>query len=290
MMENDAIHDIILIKEMLNISDNKLATDLGVSRSTLNRWLNKEVTLTDKQLKTIYEYIYKIKIDINSIKAQFFIEDYSDNNHIVLFHGSKNGIENTVDLNHSKRNNDLGAGFYLGETFEQAAMFTASYSKASIYIFQLDKTKLKSCRFNVDQEWMLAIAYYRGRLNEYKDSPTIKNIIKKVEKADYIIAPIADNKMYSIISNFIDGEITDEQCKHCLSATDLGFQYIIKTEKAIKNLVLLSNCYITENEKMDYLKSRENSIRSGNDKVKAARIKYAGKGKYINELLNEEEF
>ena len=32
---------------------------------------------------------------------------------------------------------------------------------------------------------------------------------------------------FEIIDRFIDGEITDVQCQHCLSATNLGKQYVI---------------------------------------------------------------
>ena len=60
----------------------------------------------------------------------------------------------------------------------------------------------------------------------YKNHPTIKTLIEQSKDCDYIIAPIADNRMFQIINAFIDGEITDEQCKHCLAATNLGMQYI----------------------------------------------------------------
>lgn len=87
---------------------------------------------------------------------------------------------------------------------------------------------LKNLNFNLDQDCMLAIAYYRGKLNDYKNHPIISEIIKKIEDADYIYAPIADNRMYQIIEQFID-----EQCKHCLAAINLGKQYVFLTEKAI---------------------------------------------------------
>lgn len=134
---------------------------------------------------------------------------------------------------------------------------------------------------------MLVIAYYRGRLNEYKNHILIKTIVSKVESADYIIAPIADNKMFSLINNFIDGELTDEQCKHCLSSTNLGNQYVFRTTKSLKTLKELSRLYMCDNEKENYLIAREESIKIGNNKVKAARSKYAGQGKYITDILGD---
>ena len=50
-----------------------------------------------------------------------------------------------------------------------------------------------------------------GALDEYKEHPTIKMLAEQSRDCDYIIAPIADNRMFQIINSFINGEITDEQ-------------------------------------------------------------------------------
>lgn len=50
---------------------------------------------------------------------------------------------------------------------------------------------------------MMTIAYYRGVLDEYRDHPTVKALIEKSRDCDYIIAPIADNRMFQIINSFI---------------------------------------------------------------------------------------
>jgi hypothetical protein len=91
--------------------------------------------------------------------------------------------------------------------------------------------------------------------------------------------------MFQIINSFIMGEITDEQCKHCLAATNLGYQYVFKSDKAIKSLKMLERCYISEKEKEYYKKMRNSDAKLGDDKVKLARIKYRGKGRYIDEIL-----
>ena len=78
---------------------------------------------------------------------------------------------------------------------------------------------------------MLVIAYYRGWLTQYKHNEIIDKIVKKVENVDVIIAPIADNRMFDLISKFVDGSVTNEQCEHALAATNLSNQYVIKTTK-----------------------------------------------------------
>ena len=106
-----------------------------------------------------------------------------------------------------------------------------------------------------------------------------------IHSADYIIAPIADNRMFIIIDRFINGEITDEQCKHCLAATNLGFQYVFLNEKATSNLAILERCFISNLERKKYEQIKVADTNDGENKVKLAIIKYKNQGKYIEEIL-----
>ena len=132
---------------------------------------------------------------------------------------------------------------------------------------------------------MMTIAYYRGALDEYKNHPVVKKIIEQSRACDYIIAPIADNRMFQIINSFIEGELTDEQCKHCLAATNLGMQYIFVSEKAVSQAKLIERCYISQNEREYYKHIRLEESKLGANKVKLARKQYRGKGRYIDEIL-----
>ena len=132
---------------------------------------------------------------------------------------------------------------------------------------------------------MLTIAYYRRTLDEYKEHPIVQKLINETENCDYIVAPIADNRMFQIINSFIAGEITDEQCKHCLAATNLGNQYVFTSGKAVRRLKILERSYISSSEKEHYKGIRAEETRLGDDKVKLARRQYRGKGKYIDDVL-----
>jgi len=146
-------------------------------------------------------------------------------------------------------------------------------------------TNLRSKVYGVERDWMLMIAYYRNRLGEFADSPVIKRLVRLNQDADYIIAPIADNRMFEIIDQFIDGEITDEQCRHCLSATNPGNQYVFKTDKALSAVQIKERCFLPASEKRFYLTSRQESVEMNRDKVKLARRRYRNKGHYIEEIL-----
>ena len=91
--------------------------------------------------------------------------------------------------------------------------------------------------------------------------------------------------MFEIIDQFIDGEITDIQCQHCLSATNLGMQYVFTSDKALSRIQLLERCYLTDSEKEMYLNSRRESFRMNMDKVKLARRQYRNQGEYIEDIL-----
>ena len=91
--------------------------------------------------------------------------------------------------------------------------------------------------------------------------------------------------MFQIINSFIEGELTDEQCKHCLAATNLGMQYIFVSEKAVSQAKLIECCYISLNEREYYKNIRLEESKLGANKVKLARKQYRGKGRYIDEIL-----
>ena len=91
--------------------------------------------------------------------------------------------------------------------------------------------------------------------------------------------------MFDIISEFAEGSITDKQCEHALAATSLGYQYVIKTKKALDNLTYLKELFISSKEKEDLINQRFDLTSTGLNKVKVARIQFKGKGKYIEELL-----
>jgi hypothetical protein len=180
----------------------------------------------------------------------------------------------------------LDRDFIQGESYAQAISFIAGFDKSCVYFIDFDPLDLKCKKYNVNQEWMLTIAYYRGALERYESHPIIQKLIKESRDCDYIIAPIADNRMFQIINSFIDGEITDEQCKHCLAATNLGKQYVFISDVSVMNTKLVERAYISDSERKYYKDIRSSDAKLGDDKVKLARIQYRGQGRYIDEILS----
>ena len=277
--------DLCAIREILGLTQEELAEQLDVDKKTILRNEGGKTEPSIKFLDQIYTYAFEKKIKLNKLKEMFW-KDNLKNNHRILFHGSKSKIEGELSINIGRTNNDFGQGFYAGESYEQAISFVSGFEKPSVYFIDFDEHDLKCKKYEVNQEWMMTIAYYRGVLEEYENHPIVKNLVEKSRDCDYIIAPIADNRMFQTINSFISGEITDEQCKHCLAATQLGFQYVFISEKAIKQVKLIERCYISNNEKEYYKNIRTEDVKLGDDKVKLARRQYRGIGQYIDEILS----
>lgn len=276
--------DLVAIREILGLSQTELADRLGIEQVTVSRLETGKSQPSSKTLENVYSFAFENNAKINRLKEMLWRDDIGTDEKL-LFHGAKSRIDGPIDICYGRQNNDFGQGFYTGETYEQAVSFVSGFDNSSLYYLTFCDKELKCKRYEVNQEWMMTIAYYRGALEEYESHPEVLELVEKSSDCDYIIAPIADNRMFKIINTFIAGEITDEQCRHCLAATNLGMQYIFKSEKAISQLKLVERCYLSSNERDYYRKVRLDDVKLGDDKVRLARKQYRGQGLYIDEIL-----
>lgn len=276
--------DFKAIRDVLDISQKEFAKVLDTEQKTISNIESKDSYPSKTIVESAFTYAFKKDVKINKLK-ELLCRDNLSHNEKLLFHGSKGEIKGDIDVNFGRGNNDFGKGFYTGESYEQAVSFISTYDDPSVYFMSFDDSDLKCKRYSVDREWMMTIAYYRESLEEYENHPLIKKIIAESRDCDYIVAPIADNKMFETINEFIEGNLTDEQCKHCLAATNLGMQYVFLTEKAASRLKIVERCYVCDKEREHYKKLKEDYRKLGNDKVKLAKAQYRGVGKYIDEVL-----
>lgn len=283
-MEYQISKDIKLVRDLLDFTQQDLARVLEIDYKTINR-IENGLSLGSAAIRErFYTFVYKKGIHLNEIKEMIYLEEAKHGK--LLCHGSKEGLIGKPDINRSKKENDFGQGFYCGKSYLQAASFVQGFKTSRVYFFLFDQEGLKGARYYVDLEWLLTIAYFRNTLTDYKNSETVRGLLKKLEGIDYVIAPIADNRMFRIIDSFINGYISDEQCKHCLAASNLGYQYVFLNGKSLSNLEMIECCYISEAERNHHRLKREEDSRISEDKVKIAMIRYSGKGRFISEILN----
>ena len=237
------------------------------------------------QLENIYNFAYNQNLFLNEILWQDRLDEFRGDSVSVCSHGSRRNIEGPIRVDLESESSDFGSGFYVGQGIGQAGMWVADEPNSSLYIFTFDEEGLSKAQFNVTIEWMLAICYFRKQIPEYEDHPLIKAIKDKVDNCDFVLAPIADNKLFEVIDAFVAEEITDLQCLYALSATHLGYQYVLKTQKAVKNLDMVDHLYFCSVEKSIYNKESDVEENTSLHKAFMAKKRYKDQGKYISELL-----
>lgn len=240
------------------------------------------------QLENIYNFAYNHNLFLNEITWLEAIDEYSGGNIHIQSHGAHIPITGDIILKKAPgSSNDFGDGFYLGEDISQAGSWVANDINSSIYIFSFDRSDLVEARFNVDTDWMLAVAMCRNKLDDYLDTPRIKALKEKVDNCDYVYAPIADNNLFDVIDSFINGEITDLQCLYAISATHLGYQVVLKNEKALSHIDLKHHLYLCAVEKSLFNRASDIDFNVATQKAQMAHVKYKDSGKYIDEVLND---
>lgn len=274
----DLKKDIEFVLESKDIDLEFFAKKTDVSRKTIYNQINNPTNF--KTLDKIYNQIYDLGIRLNKIKAELFDEN-NKNDELILYHGSKNGITKLL-CNGSRNDCDFGAAFYLTKILDSAISFIEGFNESLIYVYKLNIKGLKVVKFSTDYDWLLLICYFRKKMVE---TSHIKNILNKVKNSDLIIAPIADNKMFEIINQFLNGYISSGQALHALSASRLGLQYVLRTDKAINQLKIIDHLFVCSKEKEA---SKRNSIERSNEietKINFAKKEYRNEGFYIDEIL-----
>lgn len=282
-MENDykLKEDLELLLNEDGETINSLSEKLSISARTINNIIGEKTNPSFETIEKFYSYFYKKGYRLNKTKENIIKEVEKE---LVLFHGSKNGVKE-ITKNGSREKCDFGYGFYLGETYDQASSFIYDSKEGSVYAYKANIEGLKTIKYDCSIEWMITVCYYRGMIEEYKNNSYVKNIIEKAKNADIIIAPIADNKMFFIMREFGNGNITTTQAIHSLASSGLGMQYVFKSDKAINRLKLIEHLYLCNDEKNDIANKMNERGMLIDTKLKLAKREFRNEGKYIDELF-----
>lgn len=265
------------------LNQEQFAKELGTTVLSINRWENNKTSPNKMAQKQIYKFYKEHNLDLSNI---LFENDNKklDDNSIILYHGSRSGIKGKIEPI-SRDKCDFGKGFYLGTEKLQPLTLICNEDNPIIYKVKLKFNNLKIYSIDVSLEWAILIAYYRGYLDDFKESLIYKKYSTICNDYDVIVGPIADDRMYRVMTNFFNKEITDIQLLNSLSALKLGIQYVCKTEKACENLEIIEEKHLNELElailKDKSIKRRDEGIRLTENILE----KYRRKGKYFDEIL-----
>lgn len=283
MNSYDIGSDVKRICAYFNITEDQLSEQIGVSRMQFLRLSTQEDLPKKETLERIYSYPFSHGVNLNQGKSSLLQDNAKERK--LLFHGTSADIHGDIDVDHSLPPNDFGNGFYAGETLTQGATWVAGNDYASVYCFYADFQGLKSMRLYPDRNWLYAILYYRGALNECEIPKEVQELIREIEQTDIIVAPIADNEVYATIQSFALSEMTDEACIHAISASNLGYQYVFKNNEACKRLVFVDRLYLCAQEKEEYAIKKKALSKEGLEKANLVKIEYRREGRYFDEIF-----
>lgn len=278
-----------LIKEIrlaAGMNQEQFANALGTTPLSINRWENGKTAPNKMAQTNLYNFCKEREIDL----AQLIVESKSataEDGKLILYHGSKKGI--VGDIAPISRNEcDFGAGFYMGTTTLQPLTLVCNENKPKFYTVELDMTGLKVLKVDIGIDWAMLIAYYRKEMEDAKGTAVYEKYAKMAEGYDIVVGYIANDRMYTELSRFFNKTLTDVALINCLSALDLGKQYVAISEKACKQIKIISEEPLS---KLELAMLKDMSVARRKEGVALAdeiEIKYRREGKFFDEILRGE--
>ena len=234
------------IRSAANMNQEQFASALGTTPLSINRWENGK-TMPNRMAQTqLYNFCKERELDVVEIIVN--AKEYTDENHkLVLYHGSKKGIDGDI-APISRGECDFGKGFYMGTTTLQPLTLVCNEDKPKFYAVELDTTDLKVLTVDIGMDWAMLIAYYRKEMESAKGTPVYEKYAHMADGYDLIIGYIANDRLYTELSRFFNRTLTDVALINCLSALDLGKQYVAVSEKACKQIKVLKEYPLSQLE------------------------------------------
>lgn len=278
------------IRAYLNMSQTEFAEQLNVTFQTVNRWENgralpnklaqsKMFDLCREKQVPVYDMILKkIEDESKAIKL--------DANRVLLYHGSKSGIEGII-VPKSRKQCDFGKGFYMGTDPGQALTLICDYEKSKFYIVSVSTDNLAQIEVPANIDWAMLVAYHRGKMEKINGTPFYNRYRDMTRDKDLIIGNIANDRMFFVIDNFFVGNVTDMALINSLSALQLGKQYVVISQKGCDAVRIEAEVEFSYLERQ-FIKeiaeeNRAKGISLANDICK----NYRRVGMYFDEILDE---
>ena len=276
------------IRSCLELNQKEFGALLGVTFATVNRWENGHSVPKQKMQEQIYLLCKENNLPVYDMilekikNIQKSIEPAEE--HILLYHGSKSGIEGPIRPQ-SRKQCDFGKGFYMGTDPSQALALICDFEQSKFYIMDLDMTGLKHSEVPPDIDWAMLVAYHRGKMEKIKGTPLYKKYSEMSSGKDLVIGNIANDRMFFVIDNFFQGAITDVALVNSLSVLELGKQYVVVTEKGCEHVRIAAEIPLSHLERLCMkevaVSNRDRGVSLANDICK----NYRREGQFFDELL-----
>ena len=274
------------MRELVGMSQEQFAKELGTSVVSINRWENGKSLPNPMAQQQLYSFCEKHNVEI----ADVIVDKYRyvhDDDRLILYHGSKQGIVGDIQPK-SRKDCDFGVGFYTGTDTIQPLTLVCGEPNPKFYVVDLKLEGLKVLEMELGLEWAMVVAYHRGYMDIIKGTEMYEKYAHFLDGYDMVIGYIANDRLYTELTRFFNGDITDVALMNCLVALDLGKQYVAKTQKGCDAFSIVTESDIYQ---LELLALREKSaIRRKESYAIASEIekKYRREGKYFDEILRGE--
>ena len=150
---------------------------------------------------------------------------------VRLYHGSRAGLSGAI-APLSRNACDFGCGFYMGDDSHQPLTLICDDENPVLYTLDFKLDGLNVVEFQPDLDWALFVAFNRGRMERYADTPFYRRYQEIRKSADAIYGKIANDRIYYVLNRFFDRLFTDAVMLESLKALNLGNQFCAITPRA----------------------------------------------------------
>lgn len=273
------------IRNRLKLNQEELAEALGVSPITVNRWENEKSKPSIMAQNMLFDMCKKSNVDLSELIVDKYTNKVSSG--LILYHASRKGLTGRIDPK-SRAKCDFGRGFYTGTDPIQPLTLICNEENPVFYQVNLDLTGLNILDIEVGLEWAMQIAYFRGYMDDAKDSKLYQKYSHMTDEYDVIVGYIANDRMYQVLTDFFELRITDTALIS-LSALKLGKQYVAITEKACNQIKIISEHKLTHFELLVLKDKSEVRRKEGMALAEEMVIKHRRDGRYFDEIMKGNE-
>ena len=271
------------IRSSAGMNQERFASALGTTPLSINRWENGKTIPNRMAQMQLYNFCKEHDIDVIGSIMDSNSWSGSDDK-VILYHGSKKGIIGDI-APISRGECDFGSGFYMGTDVLQPLTLICNEERPKLYAVELDMTGLKVLNMDVGIDWAMLIAYHRKEMEDVRGTPIYERYAHMLDGYDVVIGHIADDRMYIELSRFFNKSLTDVALVNCLSALDLGRQYVAISKRACERIRVLNETSLSQ---LELLLLRDMSIQRRKEGIaltERMEVRYRREGRYFDEIL-----
>lgn len=275
------------MRELAAMNQEQFAKSIGTTVVSINRWENGKSMPNPMAQNQLALFCSNHNIDLAAIIVEKYRYEHDDDR-LFLYHGSKEGLVGTIRPM-SREDCDFGVGFYTGTDTIQPLTLVCGEPNPKFYVVDLSLDGLNVLDMELGLDWAMVVAYHRGYMDSIKGTEMYEKYAHLFDGYDMVVGYIANDRLYTELTRFFNGDITDVALMNCLVALDLGKQYVAKTQKGCDAFKIVQQSDMSSLE-LSVLQKMAASRRKESYAV-ASEIerKFRREGKYFDEILRGEQ-